>query len=252
MLEELRRLGTTAVTILGGTVAIGQAVEDALVAEGFAVTRLAGATRIETAIAVTQAAGVGAETLIARAFASAGATDDTQAFADALAAGAWAAAAGRGLLLTQSEQLTASTAAFLRDSGIPASTVIGGSGAIADTVLAAASDAGATSRRVAGLTRFATAAELARERGFSANSPAERVIVIEGQAAPAWSAGFTAAALSRALNAPVLLLNGASVPQETATFLTTAFQPTTEGNAVTCLAAPAACQAVADLAGLGD
>lgn len=55
--EELRRLGATQATILGGTAAVGAGVEAELGGLGLATTRLAGGDRVATAVAV---AGFGA------------------------------------------------------------------------------------------------------------------------------------------------------------------------------------------------
>ena len=104
--------------------------------------------------------------------------------------------------------LTASTSSFLESSAIDRLTAIGGTDALADDVLSSASSLGMTTERISGATRFATATAIAEARGFTADAPAERVIVIEGQSDSAWSAGFVSAALSAVLHAPIVLVNG--------------------------------------------
>jgi hypothetical protein len=194
-------------------------------------------------------AGLDVEALLARPFSVEGG-DATQAFADSLAAGSWAADGGIGLLLSQSEVLTASTSSFLESSAIDRLTAIGGTDALADDVLSSASSLGMTTERISGATRFATATAIAEARGFTADAPAERVIVIEGQSDSAWSAGSVSAALSAVLDAPIVLVNGDDVPAETEAFLNDAFAPTDAGAAVTGIASPTACAAVATIAGL--
>ena len=66
-------------------------------------------------------------------------------------------------------------------SSIGRHTAIGGRDALADDVLSSASSLGMTTERISGATRFATATAIAEARGFTADAPAERVIVIEGQ-----------------------------------------------------------------------
>ncbi len=146
--------------------------------------------------------------------------------------------------------LTASTSSFLESSAIDRLTAIGGTDALADDVLSSASSLGMTTERISGATRFATATAIAEARGFTADAPAERVIVIEGQSDSAWSAGSVSAALSAVLDAPIVLVNGDDVPAQTEAFLNDAFAPTDAGAAVTGIASPTACAAVGTIAGL--
>jgi hypothetical protein len=81
------------VLILGGPGAVSQAVEDAVRALGLPTRRLAGPTRIETAVAVARELGDPATLLLATGF----------NFPDALAAGAAAAAADAAVLLVNSD-----------------------------------------------------------------------------------------------------------------------------------------------------
>src|SRR5690606_13418974 len=57
VVEELQRLGAAEVIVLGGSAAVGQAVEDALAAMGLAVTRIGGDDRTETAELIAGAVG---------------------------------------------------------------------------------------------------------------------------------------------------------------------------------------------------
>ena len=248
VLAELRRVGVEDVWILGGTAAVSQDVEDALVAEGFSVTRLAGPTRLETAQEIAEAAGDVQPTLLARAFGTAEGTDPTQAFADSLAVGGWAADDGRSVLLTETAQLSGSTEAWLESSAGSSSTLVGGVAALAEAVADAVRGLGLGVDRVAGATRFETAVEVARARGFEADAPAATVIISEGQAEDAWEAGFTAAGAA-VFDAPILLANGDDLPQPTLDFLGTAVAADAE---VVCLASQVACDAaIAAIAGTG-
>ena len=57
--DYLAGSGITSINIVGGTAAVGQAVEDALVAMGMSVTRVSGADRAATALAIADARGLG-------------------------------------------------------------------------------------------------------------------------------------------------------------------------------------------------
>lgn len=228
---ELERLGVQLVYILGGTNAVSQDVEDELVAEGYTVERLFGETRIETAIDIASNLYPAATTaIVARAFPATGGTDETQAFADSLAAGAWAADDEYPVLLTQTEMLTENTRAYLDGSTIQTVFVVGGTDAVSEQVITDLEALGITVERVSGATRFATAVAIANERGFSDSSDADTTILVEGQDTDAWASGFPAAALADFANAPVVLANGEMLPQETRDFLVEEGADTRQGT----------------------
>lgn len=252
VVTELNRLGVDTVTVLGGTSAIDDDVVDALDDAGFTVQRREGTTRTETAIAVAE--DLDATTaLLVRAFPADGG-DDTQAFADSIAAGAWAAAEGWPVLFTQTEVLTTSTEAYLADAGITDITVIGGETAISSAVTDALDELSITWDRVSGSNRFATATAIAAARGFDSEADADRVVLVEGQADDAWVAGFTAAAHAAANDAPIVLANGEDLAPETEAFLSGSTYAVDEddvdGVVLVCATDPAACDAAAAELGL--
>jgi hypothetical protein len=212
--DELARLGTTAVTVLGGTNAVPQVVVDELTALGLTVDRLEGPTRIETAIAVAAASTGTTTAVLARAFPATGTGDPSQAFADSLATGAAAADLGLPVLLTQTEVLTGSTAAHLTTAGITDVIIVGGPAAVSDEVVEEVQDLGITVERTAGETRFQTATAVANLRGLTPATTSS-VVLVEGQAGDAWVSGFAAAAGAAASGAPVLLSNGPTLPDPT-------------------------------------
>ncbi|MGI9017078.1 MAG: cell wall-binding repeat-containing protein, partial [Euzebya sp.] len=112
VIDEIDRLGVDEAIILGDEAAISADVEAELNDLLSDVSRLGGETRIETAIEVTAESGA-TTAILARAFG-----DGSQSFADSLAAGAWAAADGFGVLLTQTEVLTGNTADYLASGDI--------------------------------------------------------------------------------------------------------------------------------------
>ena len=92
--------------------------------------------------------------------------DPTQAFADSLAAGGWAADAEFPVLLSQTELLSDSTEAYIDGSAIENVFLVGGTAALSEQVQTDLEALGVTVTRIEGPTRFDTAVAIARERGF--------------------------------------------------------------------------------------
>lgn len=165
--------------------------------------RVAGPSRIETALAVSRelypdpASATGA--VLARA----------DQFADGLAGAALAGRIGGPVLLTERHQLTPATAAELRRAVAPGGTVwlLGGVDALDPAVGEAVAAAGFVPRRLAGEDRYATAAAVARELG-----PADAALVVSGESFPD---ALAASAPSAAEGWPVLLVTRNTVPPAT-------------------------------------
>jgi putative cell wall-binding protein len=169
------------------------------------VERIAGADRIATAVAVSEAAFEQAETVVlARA----------DAYADALAGAPLAAAHDGPLLLTGSPRLDERVAAELDRLGAARVLLLGGDGALSPKVTDDLADAGIAVERIAGATRFDTAAAIARALGETAAD----VYVVEGldaDAARGWPDAVSAAALAARQGRPVLLAESDRIPQAT-------------------------------------
>ena len=221
---ELQRLGAERVTILGGENAVSAEVEAALVADGYAVDRLRGPTRIETAIDIAGTVLPEADTVIlARARGAADGSDETQGFADSLAAGGWAAAEGWPVLLTETNELSDPTEDYLESAQVERVIVVGGQGAVNETVVLELRAAGYDVERVAGPAgtgnRASTAVAIAEARGYANANEAPGVILIEGYIEDAYASGFPAAAYSGLNDAPIVLANGDELPPETEEWL---------------------------------
>lgn len=259
VLTELQRLDIEVVNILGGEAAISDEVAAELLNRGYAVNRHAGPSRLETATAIAGNFYPAATTaLLVRAFPAEGGSD-TQAFADSLAAGAWAAERGWPTLFTQTEVLSTSTRTYLEGSSIQTVYVVGGSAAIDDTVIAALEEMGYAVIRVAGPSRFETALAIAEQRGFSDESDAAVVTLIDGVGPNAWAAGFAGAGLSALRGAPVLLGTNDQIPGPTADFLAPPLTPmwavdedAITGPVLVCGIAPDRCTEARSLLGLPD
>ena len=252
VVTEINRLGATEVVLLGGVNALDETVEDELSDAGLDVERVSGPTRIETAIEVAKLAPESTTAIVSRAFPSG--ADASQAFADSLSAGAWAAATGWPSLLTSTDELPETIRQALADSDIERVMLLGGTAAVSPTVEDELESLGVDVVRVAGATRFDTAVEVAEQRGFDSAADADRIILVEGQAPDAWAAGFAAAAHSATYDAPVLLANGPTLPPATEAFLrantfAVDVDEITEPVLV-CAADPAACDLAREALGL--
>lgn len=163
---------------------------------------LRGPTRIQTAVAVAQdgypSPGSAAAAVLARA-------DDP---ADALAGTPLAVAATGPVLLTATGMLDPDTAAELRRAVAPGAVVylLGGSSALGAAVEDAVEDLGYVPRRVAGPSRFETAAAVADEVAARVGEPEEVFLVTGLDFRPALPAGAAAGATRGVL----LLSNGSS------------------------------------------
>jgi putative cell wall-binding protein len=215
---ELRRLGVRRVHILGGEAAVSGAVESALARAGYTVTRAAGRSRIETAVALAADVLPAADTaILTRAFGAGG--DPSQAFADALAVGGWAAQRRWPVLLTHGDALSPATRTYLQAAGIRTVHLVGGTAAVGAGVADELTSLGLAVTRVAGDDRAGTAAAVATRRGLAEPTAA---ILLDGRRADAWAPGLAAATFAADRAAPVLLTSGAALPPASRSWLSTA------------------------------
>jgi VCBS repeat-containing protein len=157
VLAEIRRLGAVRAVILGGTAAVSTAVENALKAElGGAVERIAGTDRYDTANKVarrviTELGGAYSGT----AFVATGGN-----FPDALAAAPLAAANGWPLYLSNpASGISGATRTAM--AGVSDAIILGGTGAVPAAVQTNLGTWGFFTDRIAGTTRYDTAAKVA-------------------------------------------------------------------------------------------
>ena len=110
---DLGQTRPTRVMILGGTAAVSQDVEDELVALGFDVERVAGASRADTALSIAKAGGVESAAEVLRVLVVDGTGEN--AWAGGFAAAAHSAAFDAPILLAAGNQLPPETEQFLAD-----------------------------------------------------------------------------------------------------------------------------------------
>jgi putative cell wall-binding protein len=194
------------------------------------VSRHAGPTRLETAVAVSALDVDHADAVvIARA-------DD---YPDALAGGPLAASLGAPLLLTPSDRLAAPVAAEISRLGASRAILLGGERALAPQVAADLEDLGLSVRRVAGATRWGTAAAIAEEVGGDGE-----VLLARGDDV---ADALAASGLGASTGTPVLLTEPDRLPDETRRALSADIDVTVVGG--TAAVSEAVAAEVDDVAG---
>ncbi len=174
------------------------------------ITRLSGADRIATAVAISQnlfAAGTAGAVVLAR----------SDGFADALAGTPLAAGFMAPILLTPPAALDARTSAEMqRALGGPGKTVylLGGTSALSAGIETAVQALGYATVRFAGADRFATAAAIAASHELGSPST---VLVTTGDDFP--DSLCAGAATAGAGPSAILLTDGSTVPASTAAYL---------------------------------
>lgn len=206
--SELGRLKPGRIVVLGGTAAVGSAVQTALqhYTSG-TVTRIAGSDRSETSASVSRAT---APASVAVAYIASGLT-----FPDALAGGALAAGGTHGpLLLVTAGAVPASVSAELTRLHPGRIVVIGGPDAVGDAVLQRLrSFTTGSVTRLAGSDRYATGAAIS-----ATFAPGVRVAYVA--AGTTFPDALSAAAPAGKNGGPLLLVTPGSIPSSVASELT--------------------------------
>lgn len=192
------------VYVLGGEEAVSPRVVEQLENDGYVVKRLAGATRIETAIAVAdEVRRLHPDVTIASVARAYGTADDpTAGWADSVTGGGWTADHSVPVLLTRSDRLDPAVSSWL-EADDPSSTVLfGGVHALSEKVEESVPNA----RRVAGATRAETATEVSRQLWGVGSDGERRFIVVNGYHDSGWGMGLAAVGGAQHYDAPLLLV----------------------------------------------
>lgn len=203
------------VYITGGTAAVSEDVANEVRDQGYAVNRLAGKTRVETAAAIAESVGVpnSGRVLIARAFGPPG-RDITTGWVDSVTCGAYANRTTTPVLLTGTGALDAPTAAALDEIGATDATICGGEAAVSAQAAEDLRDAGLDVDRVFGATRVETAVAVAEEL-FGYSSAAGHTYLLVNGYGDNFGWGLAATPLAGSLGAPILLV-GSDFPTDCA------------------------------------
>ncbi|MBW3658324.1 MAG: S8 family serine peptidase [Actinobacteria bacterium] len=213
---ELRRvLPGGRVWILGGEGAVSPTVVERIRALGYSPARLHGPTRIDTAVAIARQVGPGPDGQVLVASAA--------NWPDAIAGGAYAAAAEVPLLLSWPDSAAADRSPGVlttaRSLGARDLVVLGGEAAISGRVFGQLREVAPT-RRVAGDNRFSTATAVARTLWRRTSyAPEHRYVVVNGDRPGGWAQGLASAPYAADRDAPLLLINDGLTTREPAAYL---------------------------------
>lgn len=218
--SELQRVlprGAT-VYLLGGKAALSPSVDTAIQDAGLRPKRLAGGTRVETALVVADEVrrvyGDTGAVALARAHGHGADPNGPTGWVDSVTGGAWAASRGVPVLISPTETLPGNVRAWLANDTPDTTILLGGETALSTAVL----DAAPRGRRVAGGDRTDTAAAVSSSLwNVTAGSSNRQFIVIDGWARDGWRHGLAAAGLAADASSPVLLANTGSTTQPAAT-----------------------------------
>jgi putative cell wall-binding protein len=240
--DELDRILTAgaSVQVMGGPAAISDAVVADLRDRGYAVDRVAGPTRLETAAEAALRIGAPAgRVLLARAFGgTAGSAEDRNTgWVDSVSCGGHAADTITPILLTETNTLSPATADALTTLGATSVTICGGPGAVSEEVEAELNNRGLAVRRVRGTNRVETAVEVAKQLFGAADAAGRSFILVNGYG-DNYGYGLAATPLSAAADAPILLVNTnepTDCGQETGSQATLCYLQTAGDNAATVI-----------------
>ncbi len=172
---------------------------------GYCPTRLSGANRYDTAVAVAGATDAAARTVVI-------ASGDSGSVADSLVAAPFARHVGGVLLLSGPGGLTAGTKADITRRGATTAYLIGGSSSVPTAVETQLAALGVTSvQRLAGPSRYATAVAVARQMGAT-----QREVFVASGSDESFVDGLTVSGPASRLDRPVLFVRPDLVPDETA------------------------------------
>ena len=198
------------VILLGGTAAISQQVENSIRGLGYCTTRLAGAGRVETSVAIA--------TLFTATLTSPRtiflARDNNPA--DSAAAGGLAARRGVPILVNPVATLHPAIEQFIRDFQITNVVLLGGTAALSQDVENRLNTLGMTVTRLAGATRDDTSAVIARQ--FTSPTPTQ-VGLVNGFNDDGWTYSLTAGAIGARENLPVVYVNTTGVGAPVGSYL---------------------------------
>lgn len=200
--NEILRLQSKHVFILGGMGAVSSNIEDSLKASGCSVTRLGGNDRYETAASI--ASYLNRNNLL-KSDKSVIAYGEN--FPDALAISSWAASNGVPILLSDTNSLPASTSQALIDLQVSSTIIVGGSGVITPNVESQLPNP----TRYGGSDRYDTAMKITS--GLYTSTP--KMFVATGEDFPDALAGSALAAKTGS----AIVLVDRSIPLPVANFL---------------------------------
>jgi SpoIID/LytB domain protein len=208
--DELDRLGTQTVLVLGGTAAVSDAVVAQAAADGRRVERIEGPDRFATAGRVAARAGLNARAEVVIALGRH--ADEGRAWPDALAAGALLATGDAPpMLLTDGAALPSATQDALDELRPVRALVMGGTASISEEVRTELRRRGIAVWPIAGANRYETSVAAAEEALTRISPSPRRLVFATGRNFPD---ALAAGPLAAATTGPVLLVPGCDLAEQ--------------------------------------
>lgn len=189
--DEIKRLQATHIIIVGGPGAVSDTVKNVLNNRGLICSRISGANRYETSLAVANAIGSCSNAALVSG----------EDFPDAVSIAAFAAQNEMPILLTSSNGINDDIKKYLTSSEIQKVYIIGGSGVVSDSIQNSIPSA----QRLSGTDRFAT--NLAVIREFARNLNFSTIYTASGST---YSDALTGSAAAVKTSSPLFLVNSES------------------------------------------
>ena len=153
--------------------------------------RLSGSNRYATAVDISKNTFESANTVVIAS---------GEDYADALAGVPYAKSIGAPILLTTKNKLPAETLAEIKGIGAKKAVILGGKGAVSDSVKKELEKAGLKTERISGSSRYATAANIAEKT----NSAPDEVFFVVGTS---YADALSISSVAAIKNAPVIYIN---------------------------------------------
>jgi putative cell wall-binding protein/Tol biopolymer transport system component len=211
--SEVRRLGVSRAYLLGSTAALPGRVAEDLHAAGVTVTRLGGANRFHTAALIATELVRITGPVDTAYIVEGGNRDPRRGWPDAVAAGGLAATETRPILPVLRDTLPRDTAAAIKDLDLDRAVIVGGPTAVSPEVADAVAAHEVTVERIAGETRYDTAARVA-ERAIAAGASAQRPWIATGRN---WPDALAVGPAATADGGVLVLIDGADPNRSPAT-----------------------------------
>lgn len=204
-LNELNRLNTRSVYIIGGYGAVSSSVENQLVNKGFTVKRIVGTNTIDTANNVAR------ELKKHSKFSTAILTDNNN-FPDALSSSSYAGINEIPILYSNKASIDKGTLQTMKDLNVNNVIIVGGENSISTNVRRSIESIGISVTRVEGVNRYETSKNFADK--YFANS--NNLVIGSGEL---WADALVGGRLGDAFNAPILLTAGKTLSNEANSYL---------------------------------
>ncbi|PIZ56673.1 hypothetical protein COY23_02750 [bacterium (Candidatus Torokbacteria) CG_4_10_14_0_2_um_filter_35_8] len=206
--EELTRLSVSDVYILGGEGAISKNIENALINQGYNITRIAGIDRFDTAVKITEI--IYSPESVTNIFVVTGVN-----FPDALSASVPARRSNAPLVLVQGNSLSSSTLEFIgKLTNLSTVFIVGGESVVSSGIKNILEGYATDVIRYSGKNRYATSKSLASS--FFNAQELSNLVFATGEIFPDALASGT---LGIKLESPMFLTRSNSLPQEISSYL---------------------------------